>query len=91
MFDIDLLASRLTLATVWIANNPDTAGLVPDYFGASTGAAAALTAASQPDSRVAAIVCRGGRPDLALNVLPMVRAPTLLLVGSLDGPVIEMN
>ncbi len=91
VFDIDLLASRLTLATGWIANNPDTADLVPGYFGASTGAAAALTAASRPDSRVAAIVCRGGRPDLALDVLPMVRAPTLLLVGSLDGPVIEMN
>jgi len=91
VFDIDLLASRLTLATAWIANNPDTADLAPGYFGASTGAAAALRAASQPDSRVAAIVCRGGRPDLASDALPIVRAPTLLLVGSLDGPVIGMN
>jgi dienelactone hydrolase len=91
IFDIDLLASRLTLATEWIANNRDTAEMALGYFGASTGAAAALSAASRPDSRVAAIVCRGGRPDLALDALPMVRAPTLLLVGSLDGPVIRMN
>jgi putative phosphoribosyl transferase len=91
VFDIDLLASRLELATHWISDNPKTAELRPGYFGASTGAAAALTAAAQPDSAIAAVVSRGGRPDLALDVLPMVRAPTLLLVGSLDGPVIEMN
>jgi putative phosphoribosyl transferase len=91
VFDIDLLASRLALATRWIAGRSETADLRLGYFGASTGAAAALTAAAQPDSPIAAVVSRGGRPDLALDVLPMVRAPTLLLVGSLDGPVIEMN
>jgi pimeloyl-ACP methyl ester carboxylesterase len=91
VFDIDLLAARLALATQWLAGNPATADLVPGYFGASTGAGAALTAAALPGSPVAAIVSRGGRPDLAQDSLPRVRAPTLLLVGSLDGPVIEMN
>ena len=91
VFDIGLLAARLALATHWIAGNRETAHLVPAYFGASTGAGAALRAASLPESRVAAIVSRGGRPDLAIDVLPLVRAPTLLLVGSLDGPVIDMN
>lgn len=75
----------------WIGSNPGTADLKCGFFGASTGAAAALTAASRPGADIAAIVSRGGRPDLALDVLPDVRAPTLLLVGSLDGPVIEMN
>lgn len=91
VFDIPLLADRLLLATHWVRRNRDTSRLVPGYFGASTGAAAALTAAAEPDCDVAAIVSRGGRPDLALDVLPLVRAPTLLLVGSLDGPVIGMN
>ncbi|ACB94603.1 dienelactone hydrolase family protein [Beijerinckia indica] len=91
VFDIDLLAARLTRATQWIAEKPETAALVPGYFGASTGAGAALKAAARPQSDVAAVVSRGGRPDLALDVLPHVRAPTLLLVGSLDGPVIGMN
>jgi putative phosphoribosyl transferase len=91
LFDIDLLASRLTLATKRIVKNPQTVDLLPGYFGASTGAAAALKAASLPDSKVAAIVSRGGRPDLAIDVLPIVRAPTFLLVGSLDGPVIGVN
>jgi len=91
VFDIDLLAERLTRATQWIAENPRTAALLPGYFGASTGAAAALKAAASPSSAVAAIVSRGGRPDLALGDLSNVRAPTLLLVGSLDGPVIAMN
>lgn len=91
VFDIPLLASRLERATRWAADDPRTAGLVPGYFGASTGAAAALTAAARPNSPVAAIVSRGGRPDMALDVLPAVRAPTLLLVGGLDGPVIDMN
>jgi pimeloyl-ACP methyl ester carboxylesterase len=91
VFDIDLLASRLTLATNWIARNPETSNLAPLYFGASTGAGAALKAAARPGSKAAAIVSRGGRPDLAIDVLPFVRAPTLLLVGSLDGSVIEMN
>jgi dienelactone hydrolase len=91
VFDIDLLAARLTLATQWIATRRDTAALVPGYFGASTGAGAALKAAALPQSAVAAVVSRGGRPDLALDVLGMVRAPTLLLVGSRDGPVVGMN
>lgn len=91
VFDIGLLASRLVMATDWVADEPRTAGLVPGYFGASTGAGAALRAAALPDSRIAAVVSRGGRPDLAMDVLPLVRAPTLLLVGSLDGPVIDLN
>jgi len=91
VFNIDLLASRLTLASEWIADRAETADLTPGYFGASTGAGAALTAASLPDSRIAAIVSRGGRPDLAMERLPFVRAPTLLLVGGRDSPVIIMN
>ncbi|MCW5717893.1 MAG: alpha/beta hydrolase [Bauldia sp.] len=91
VFDIDLLASRLTLATEWVASDRRTASLTPGYFGASTGAAAALKAAALPGSTVAAVVSRGGRPDLAIDMLPAVRAPTLLIVGSLDGPVIDLN
>ncbi|TIP83159.1 MAG: alpha/beta hydrolase [Mesorhizobium sp.] len=91
VFDIDLLASRLALATHWAAAEARTRRLVPLYFGASTGAAAALVAAARPDAGIAAVVSRGGRPDLAMDALPAVRAPTLLLVGSLDGPVIGMN
>lgn len=91
VFDIPLLASRLIAATDWLARQPQLADLVPGYFGASTGAGAALMAAAEPGSRVAAVVSRGGRPDLALDQLPDVRAPTLLMVGSLDGPVIDMN
>lgn len=90
VFDIGLLAARLVLVTRWLRQRPETSGLSAGYFGASTGAAAALRAASEePD--VAAVVSRGGRPDLAMDVLPAVRAPTLLLVGSRDGPVIGMN
>jgi putative phosphoribosyl transferase len=90
VFDIDLLAGRLVLATRWLRQRQGTSRLTAGYFGASTGAAAALrAAAAEPD--VAAVVSRGGRPDLALDVLPVVRAPTLLLVGSRDGPVIGMN
>ena len=90
VFDIDLLAGRLVLATRWLRQRRETSQLAVGYFGASTGAAAALrAAAAEPD--VAAVVSRGGRPDLALEVLPAVRAPTLLLVGSRDGPVIGMN
>lgn len=91
VFDIDLLASRLTSASEWVRAEPATASLVQGYFGASTGAAAALKAAAVPGSGIAAIVSRGGRPDLALDVLPHVKAATLLLVGSLDGPVIGRN
>jgi dienelactone hydrolase len=90
VFDIDLLAGRLVLATRWLRQRRETSQLAVGYFGASTGAAAALrAAAAEPD--IAAVVSRGGRPDLALEVLPAVRAPTLLLVGSRDGPVIGMN
>lgn len=91
VFDIRLLAARLTLATRWAGTEERTRHLVPLYFGASTGAAAALMAAAQPDARVAAVVSRGGRPDLVIDALAAVRAPTLLLVGSLDHPVIDMN
>ncbi|WP_159588997.1 dienelactone hydrolase family protein [Chelativorans xinjiangense] len=91
VFDIPLLASRLERATRWVASAADTAHLNPGYFGASTGAAAALTAAADAGSPIGAVVSRGGRPDMALSVLSKVRAPTLLLVGSLDGPVIDMN
>ncbi len=91
VFDIGLLASRLVTATEWLRSYEDTAALPIGYFGASTGAAAALTAAAVPDSDIRAIVSRGGRPDMAARVFDMVRAPTLLIVGSLDGPVIDMN
>lgn len=91
VFDIDLLASRLRLAVDWAAGNPSTAGLRPAYFGASTGGGAAIRAAVG-DARVAAIASRGGRPDLAgAQALASVEAPTLLIVGSLDGIVIDLN
>jgi dienelactone hydrolase len=90
-FDIGLLARRLTAAADWLASHPPTAGLPAGLFGASTGAAAALvTAAARPGS-VAAVVSRGGRPDLAGEHLRSVRAPTLLIVGSLDTAVLELN
>ncbi|WEX74104.1 alpha/beta hydrolase [Sinorhizobium numidicum] len=90
VFDIDLLATRLLAAKRWSSETPATSHLGVGYFGASTGAGAALRAA-HAGSDIGAVVSRGGRPDLAADVLPMVRAPTLLLVGSLDGPVIELN
>ncbi|HSR00094.1 MAG TPA: alpha/beta hydrolase [Sphingomicrobium sp.] len=91
VFDIGLLASRLRRATDWAASDPLTSSLRPCYFGASTGAGAALLAAAG-DPRIAAIVSRGGRPDLAgERVLAQVTAPTLLLVGGLDDVVIELN
>jgi putative phosphoribosyl transferase len=89
-FDIGLLAQRLVGATDWLTEQPDTRHLRIGYFGASTGAAAALVAAERPDV-VGAVVSRGGRPDLAGPALPFVRAPTLLIVGGNDFPVIEMN
>ena len=92
VFDIPLLAARLREAADWAASVRALRKLPIGYFGASTGAGAALLAASRPDDRAAAIVSRGGRPDLATAVaLARVRAPTLLLVGSLDGQVIELN
>lgn len=91
VFDIELLARRLSAATDWLATREDTASCKAGYFGASTGAGAALWAASEPASQVAAVVSRGGRPDLAGPRLSAVRAPTLLIVGSLDYEVLELN
>ncbi|WP_418960650.1 phosphoribosyltransferase family protein [Streptomyces tritici] len=91
VFDTELLARRLTEATAWAAARDDTRRLPTGYFGASTGAAAALWAAAEPSSTVAAVVSRGGRPDLAGPRLGSVRAPTLLIVGSRDDLVIELN
>jgi dienelactone hydrolase len=90
-FDIALLADRLIGATDWAAAQPDTRSLKVGYFGASTGAAAALVAAAERPEAIGAIVSRGGRPDLAGTALPRVQAPTLLIVGGHDYPVIEMN
>ena len=91
VFDIDLLADRLLLAQAWLHHHPQTIGLQAGYFGASTGAGAALQAAARKPQAVGAVVSRGGRPDLAGPYLSRVTAPTLLLVGGEDGPVIEMN
>jgi dienelactone hydrolase len=90
-FDIDLLAQRLVSTTDWLARERDTRNLAVGYFGASTGGGAALVAAAQRPDLVRAVVSRGGRPDLAGDALPHVRAPTLLIVGGSDVPVIEMN
>ncbi|MGZ0018498.1 dienelactone hydrolase family protein [Nitrosomonas sp. wSCUT-2] len=91
-FDIDLLTERLLAATRWLQNNPATKSLKYGYFGASTGAAAALQAAAQMGAAIAAVVSRGGRPDLAgRTALINVIAPTLLIVGSEDFGVIELN
>ncbi|HET9661022.1 MAG TPA: alpha/beta family hydrolase [Thermomicrobiales bacterium] len=90
-FDIPLLAARLTAAVDWLRADPSTHALPIGLFGASTGAGAALiTAADRPDT-VRAIVSRGGRPDLAGSALPRLQAPTLLIVGSRDEQVIELN
>lgn len=90
-FDIELLAVRLVAIVDWLGRTPETAGLPIGLFGASTGGGAALVAAADQPTRVSAVVSRGGRPDLAGASLPLVRAPTLLIVGSRDEPVIEMN
>lgn len=91
-FDIDLLSKRLILATDWLRSRAETAELAIGYFGASTGAAAALVAASGRPHEVRAVVSRGGRPDLAeREALEKVRAPTLLIVGGADLPVIDLN
>lgn len=90
-FDIGLLADRLVGAIDWLAKEPQTADLPVGLFGASTGGGAALVAAAQRPDRVAAVVSRGGRPDLAGDVLPRVRTPTLLLVGGDDDAVIPLN
>jgi dienelactone hydrolase len=91
VFDIDLLSERLLAATVWLSRQPEAAGLPLGYFGASTGAAAALQAAAASPIDIAAVVSRGGRPDLAGPALRRVRAPTLLLVGSRDSQVLDLN
>jgi dienelactone hydrolase len=90
-FDVGLLAARLVGATDWLCHMAATQALRLGYFGASTGSAAALIAATQRPEVVSAIVSRGGRPDLAGVVLPQVKAPTLLIVGGHDFPVITMN
>lgn len=91
-FDIPLLTSRLLAATRWTTHEPRTAGLPIGYFGASTGAAAALAAAAELGTRIGAVVSRGGRPDLAgADALPRVTAPTLLIVGGRDPTVIALN
>lgn len=90
-FDIDLLARRLADTTDWLAQAPETRRLRIGYFGSSTGAAAALVAAAQRPDLIGAVVSRGGRPDLAGAALARVRAPTLLIVGGNDVPVIPLN
>lgn len=90
-FDIPHLSLRLLEATRWVQQRPELAGLALGYFGASTGAAAALEAAAVPGAGVAAVVSRGGRPDLALDSLAQVRAPVLLIVGGEDLEVIRLN
>ena len=91
VFDIDLLGLRVVEAIHWAEHHPDLSHLRLGLFGASTGAAAALAAAATRPDRVAAVVSRGGRPDLALSSLPRVQAPTLLIVGGLDTEVLELN
>jgi pimeloyl-ACP methyl ester carboxylesterase len=90
-FDIDLLARRLVEATEWSGKEPSIRDLPAAYFGASTGAAAALIAAADLPDTIRAVVSRGGRPDLAGPALSRVKAPTLLIVGGDDVPVIELN
>jgi pimeloyl-ACP methyl ester carboxylesterase len=91
VFDVDLLAERVLLALAWAHGQPALANLPLGLFGASTGAAAALVAAARAPHRVAAVVSRGGRPDLAGVALERVEAPTLLIVGSLDEEVLALN
>jgi putative phosphoribosyl transferase len=90
-FDIDLLTNRLIKTTKWVVENPATKNMSIGYFGASTGAAAALLAAAKLPETVKAIVSRGGRPDLAERSLKNVQTPTLLMIGGNDEPVILMN
>lgn len=90
-FNIPLLAERLVLVTKWIKDNAQTSHFRIGYFGSSTGAAATLIAAVQLPQDIAAIVSRGGRPDLAQDYLSQVKAPTLLIIGELDDEVIALN
>jgi putative phosphoribosyl transferase len=91
VFDIELLAERLQRAGDWLSQEPATRSLRLGYFGASTGAGAALVAAAREPTAVGAVVSRGGRPDLAMDYLPAVQAPTLLIVGGHDDVVLELN
>lgn len=91
VFDIPLLAERLSMATAWTKQHADTASLPIGYFGASTGAAATLVAAASAAGSISAIVSRGGRPDLAGDALRRVTAPTLLIVGGADVTVLRLN
>jgi putative phosphoribosyl transferase len=91
VFDVELLAGRLADVTRWVAAQPETRRLPIGYFGASSGAAAALWAAADPDAAVVTVVSRGGRPDLAELRLHQVRAPTLLIVGGEDREVLRLN
>lgn len=91
VFDIELLGHRVVEAIHWTHHHPDLAGLHLGLLGASTGAAAALVVAAEEPARVAAVVSRGGRPDLALDSLARVQAPTLLIVGGLDSAVLALN
>jgi putative phosphoribosyl transferase len=91
VFDVELLAGRLALVGAWVRGQPECRSLPQGWFGASTGAAAALWAAAEPAADVAAVVSRGGRPDLAGPRLGAVRAPTLLVVGGQDDVVLELN
>ncbi|MGH7026682.1 dienelactone hydrolase family protein [Brevundimonas sp.] len=91
VFDIDLLAERLVQTVDWAKTRPDLANLPLGLFGSSTGAAAALKAAAERPAAVAAVVSRGGRPDLADEALPRVTVPTLLIVGGDDEPVLTWN
>lgn len=90
-FDIGLLASRVVCATDWLLRQPETKDFRIGYFGSSTGAAAALIAAAERAESVAAVVSRGGRPDLAMTDIARVRAATLFIVGEKDSPVITLN
>ena len=90
-FDICLLAHRLKATTNWVLNDPRTKEMPVGYFGASTGGGAALVAAAELGDHVKAVVARGARPELAGSALPLVTAPTLLIVGELDYPIITVN
>jgi pimeloyl-ACP methyl ester carboxylesterase len=89
-FNIELLSQRLAAATKWLSNYPPAKGCIPGYFGASTGAASALKAAAR-DPNISAVVSRGGRPDLAMDELHLVKSPVLLIVGSRDLDVLKLN
>lgn len=91
VFDINLLAERLQNAADWLSQDAETGALQLGYFGASTGAAAALVAAAREPTNIHAIISRGGRPDLARDFLSVIQAPTLLIVGGNDGVVIDLN